>query len=229
MNQLSKKHQGNIELMPIMANQVYDSVITTNKINSNLPISFDIFRTCTLPMDTKISICETDFKYNIFNIDNEILLNGHSILTNSYLENNNICLKKEYVNLMYECCENIILNVVQRLSFDVNINIQIRGDAYIDKCKSVYFEAEGKGSDKINTLIISEIMVPNFLTCNQNNHLNFKNEIIGMANPEFAFLSPIYDDKSNIKFLLGNVFLNYIINLNISSLQNSTIGIFTYK
>ncbi|WP_042272970.1 hypothetical protein [Faecalimicrobium dakarense] len=229
MSQLCKLREGNVGLCPVSANKIYDSVRSTSNINSNLPITFKVFSECDLPINTKIDITGTKFEYSIFNIKKDVLINGHKVLTDSSLKKDKICLKKEYVNLIDKNCESLLLNITENIKFNLKINIKIKGTAHINECKSVYFEAFGEGRDCINTIIVSEIFVPNFLNCNSSVYLSLENEIIGVANPEYTFLSPIYDCKSNIEHLLGNVFTSYTINLNIASLIPSYLELFAYK
>lgn len=229
MNQICKLCEGDVALCPVNVNKIYDSIRTISNINSNLPITFKVFSECELPVNTKVDITETKFEYSIFNIKKEVLINGHKVSTDSNLEKDKICLKKEHVNLIDKNCKNILINITETIKFNLSINIKIKGTAYINECESVYFEAFGEGKDSINTIIVSEICVPNFLECNSNVYLSLKNEIIGIANPEYTFLSPIYDCKSNIEHLLGNVFTSYTINLDIASLIPSYLEVFEYK
>lgn len=229
MNQLCKLCEGDVVLCPIEVNQIYDSVRAINNINSNLPITFAIFSECDLPANTKVYIIETNFEYSIFNLKKSVLINGHNVLTDSNLNNNKINLKKEHINLLDKNCKNLLLNITETIKFNLEINIKIKGTAYIDECRSVSFEAWGKGKDRINTIILSQICVPNFLECDSNVYLSLKNEIIGIANPECTFLSPIYDCKSNIEQLLGNVFTSYTINLDTISLIPSSLNVFKCK
>lgn len=229
MNQICKLREGDVVLCPVNVNEIYDSVRTISNINSNIPITFTVFSECKLPVNTKVDITETKFEYSIFNIKKDVLINGHKVLTDSNLKKDKICLKKEHVNLIDKSHKNLLLNITETIKFNLRISIKIKGTAYINECESVYFEASGEGKDRINTIIVSEICVPNFLECNSNVYLSLKNEIIGSANPEYTFLSPIYDCKSNIERLLGNVFTSYTINLDIASLIPSSLDIFAYQ
>ncbi len=221
--------KNNIRLRPENVDTIYDSVRTMNKLNSNIPINFKILGECTLPNNTKIDILETKFEYQICKVDKKILVNGHNVDCNSNSIKDKICLNKNYINLVDKNCSNLILSIVENISFDFKIKVKMKGIAYINNCEKVYFEALGEGEDHIKSILLSNIHVPNIVKCFKKIYLNFDNDIVGMANPECLFLSPIYDCDLNIEFLLGNAFLNYIINLDIVSSIPSNLNSLSYK
>lgn len=221
--------KNNVRLSPVNVDRIYDSIRTTNKLNSNISINFKILSECKLPNNTKIDILETKFEYQICKIDKKILVNGHNIDCNPSSIKDKICLNKNYINLVHKNCSNLILSIVEDISFDFKIKVKVKGIAYINNCEKVYFEALGEGEDHIKSILLSNIYVPNIVRCFKKVYLNFDNDIIGIVNPECLFLSPIYDCDLNIEFLLGNAFLSYIINLDIVSSIASNSNSLSYK
>ncbi|HSQ90091.1 hypothetical protein [Romboutsia sp.] len=226
MNVVCKR---NIRLHPANVGTIYDSVRTINKLNSNIPINFEILSECPLPNNAKIDILETKFEYQICKVDKKILVNGHNVDCTLNSIKDKICLNKSYINLVHKNCSNLILSIVENISFDFKIKVKVKAIAYIDNCRKVFFEAFGEGEDHIKSILLSNVCAPNMVKYSQNIYLKFDNDIMGMAYPEFLFLSPIYDCDLNIDFLLGNAFLNYIINLDITSLISSDLNLPSYK
>lgn len=226
---MSKKCNNNLMLCPVSIDRIYDFSRATTSLSSNLPIKFDVICDCCLPCDTKIEIVETTFKYNLCKIKKSVLLNGHKIDDISNTLEDKIYLNRNYVNLVDKDCKELMLNITEHIKADFEIQAYIKGIAYINNCKKVCFEAFGEGIDKIDSIIISNACVPNFLSCIDSAYLRLKNEILGVANPEYIFISPIYDCCSNIENLLANVFVNYCISLDLKSLIPTNLNLLCQK
>ena len=117
-----------------------------------------------------------------------------------------------------ENCKELCLSITEHIEATLKINACIKCVAYTCNCKKIYFEAIGEVTDELCSIITSKFLVPNFKKTFEKPYLVLKNEIIGIANPEYIYLSPIFGTCCTIDQLLGNVFINYFINLDIKTI-----------
>lgn len=221
--------KGDIVISPVTANQIYDYSRSSSKVSSNISIKFDILSDILLPRNTKVEIIETEFEYTFNNIDKNIHINGHKIKKSSNCLEEIICISDKYINLVDNSYKCLVLNITESLNVEIDVNVRIKGIAHINSCDKICFEAIGKGKDKISSIIVSNIYIPNTSKCFKDNYLKVKNDIVGLANPEYIFLSPLFDCCGCIEFLMGNVFINYCINLDMLSIVPSDINLISYK
>ena len=86
-------------------------------------------------------------------------------------------------------------------------------------------EALGTTTDSIQTILVSNICVPNHKCNMRKAFITLENDIKICADPEYVFLSPIYNYHCDMDAFLGNVFLNYCISLNLLSLLPANISL----
>lgn len=226
---MKSKCDSNKTLCPVNIDRIYDFSKAINKLSSNIPIKFDICCDCCLPCDSKIEIIETNFQYNLCKVKKSILLNGYEVTEISKNLQDVIYLEDKYINLADNSCEELILTVAEHIKADFEIKVHIKGFAYIGNCKKICFEAFGEGVDKIDNIIISNARVPNFINSIESFYLKLKNEIIGLASPDYIFFSPIYNYDSNIENLLANIFVNYCINIDLTTLSSCSLNLLCQK
>ncbi|MCR8744607.1 hypothetical protein [Romboutsia lituseburensis] len=214
---------------PVLVNRIYDRSKATTKLSSNIPMNFQVFSQCPLPSNTKLEIVKTNFKYEICNIDKKILINGHNINCCKNSIKDTICIDNKMLSTTNDECNKITFNIIENLNVSFKVEIEIEGIAYINDCQKIYFEAIGCGEDNINAIILSNILIPNPRNLSNNAYLEINNDILGLASPDCIFLSPIFDCKKNIDSLFGNVFLNYMIELDISCLMPSALNLLKSK
>ncbi|MCE9676795.1 hypothetical protein LPC27_13550 [Paraclostridium bifermentans] len=219
----------NLIVCPVNVERIYDVNKTTNKLSSNLPIKFNILSNCVLPCDSKIEILETRFQYNLCNVKKRILINGHKVegcFNNIY---DIVYLNNRYINLADENCKELCLSITEHIEVNLKINACIKCVAHTCNCKKIYFEAVGEGTDELCSIITSKFLVPNFKKTFEKPYLILKNEIIGLAKPEYIYLSPIYGTCCDIEKLLGNVFINYCINFDLKTIIPCCLNVFCKK
>lgn len=206
---MNNEYRGKIIIYKKDENQVYDSFRIINKLNSNISMTFNVMRPCTLPKDSKIEILETNCMCNIQKIDKEININGNKVYNESQSLEEYACIEEKHLNLHGKDCAKILINITEKVEYNVKISLKIKGVAYSNDYDKCYFEAESEGKDCINTIFISKIYIPNLEYCINDIKLNFINNVKAKVNSNCVFLSPLYDCDMNIDTLLGNVFINY--------------------
>ncbi|MBC5997866.1 hypothetical protein EAI30_13140 [Romboutsia ilealis] len=220
------QQSSNIIICPFKVNKILDSTTTINKLSSNLPIKFDILDNCTLPCNARIEILESKLEYDICKINKEILVNGHKLKIKSSSLKSSFYIDKNYVNIIEESCNDLLLNITECLNIEFQISVRIKAVAHVNKNQKISIEALGKTNDSIQTILISNVYVPNYKCNMEKVFIDFENGIKICSSPEYIFLSPIYDYNCNMNAFLGNVFLNYCINLNLLSLLPTNISLF---
>ncbi len=218
----------NIGQCPIIEERVFDYTRVFGRVSSNIAINFDVISDCKIPNGSKIDIKKVYFKYEVYKAHKEILVNGHNIKYQN-CTGNKILLSPNYINLLNNECNNLIINVIEKLCFSLKVKVIIQGVAYKDGCKAIHFEAIGKGKDEINSSIISNVCFPNYDYKSNKGYIKLENNIIGVVEPNNVFLSPIYNCDCNIESFLGNIFINYCISLDLISLIEEKMNVFTWK
>lgn len=221
--------ENNVFFYPALVDMIYSKSKVKTNINSNICMNFQISSNLPLPSNTKIQIIETNLKYKIYNTDKKILINGYNIKCNKCCTEENVWIDDRILNLVDTECKELNLNIVEEISASFDIQVDIKGIAYIDNYKDVYFEAFGNGEDRIKTILLTNISIPNTKKISSKVYLNFNNNIWGEANPNCLFLSPMYNYTTDIESLLGNVFLNYVISLSTYSLIPSRLNVLSIK
>lgn len=198
---------------PSTVKKLFDCDNNIIDINSNFPMNFTLCDGITLPKDSKIEILETRVNYNLSNIEKELLINGKKIDCEKYSLYDCIYVKNNLINLPKDNTNKILLSIIEFLKLEVNCSIEIKAIAHTVSCEKIYIKAIGKSKDSIDTILMSKCCIP-YNNCNFNEtYLELNNCLTTIVNPDYIFLSPIYDCCSNIDNFLGKVFINYKINL----------------
>ena len=135
------------------------------------------------------------------------------------------CISEKYINIIEESCDDLLLNITESLNLEFQISVKIKAVAHIDKNKKMCIEALGTTTDSIQTILVSNICVPNHKCNMRKAFITLENDIKICADPEYVFLSPIYNYHCDMDAFLGNVFLNYCISLNLLSLLPANISL----
>ena len=214
MNRLNN----NLIAYPVNVERIYDVNKSINKLISNIHIKFDILCDCTLPRGSKIEILEPKFKYNLCNIKKSILVNGYKVdvCCNNIVDI--IYLDNRYINLVDESCKQLCIGITEEIEANLKIDACIKCIAHTCSGNKIYFDAIGEGIDNISTIFTSQSLIPNFNKKSDCPYLILQNRIIGIAKPEYIYLSPIYGLFCNISNLLGNVFVNYCVNFELKTI-----------
>lgn len=219
----------NLIVCPVNVERIYDVNKTTNKLSSNLLIKFNIICNCVLPRDSKIEILETKFQYNLCNVKKRILIDGHKAEGCFNNIEDIVHLNNRYINLTDENCKELSLSITEHINATVKINACIKCVAHTCNCNKIYFEAIGEGTDELRSIITSKFLVPNLKKTFEKPYLILRNEIIGLAKPEYIYLSPIHGTCYDIEKLLGNVFINYCINFDLKTIVPCCLNLFCKK
>ncbi|UEL48821.1 hypothetical protein [Terrisporobacter hibernicus] len=197
-------------ICPSTAKKLLDSNITTVSTNSSFPIDFTLYKDLKLPKKCKIEVLETRLQYNISKIEKELLINGKCVDSHKFSLHNCIDIKDIFINLAKDNHNKILFNMMEYLKLEISLILEFKAIAHTDSCGKIYFEAIGKSKDYIETLLMSHCCIP--VNCNLDNiYIEIDHCLNTKVNPNHIFLSPIYDCQSNINSLLGNVFINYEI------------------
>lgn len=200
-------------ICPSTTKKLFDSNNNIIDINSNFLINFNLCDGITLPKNSKIEILETQVNYSLVEIEKEILINGRKVDCQKSLLYDCIYIKEDLINLPKDNYNKILLAIAESLRLEVNCNIKIKAIAHTNYGEKIYFKAIGQSKDSINATLISKCCIPNN-KCNFNeSYIELNNCLSTVVNPDYIFLSPVYDCYCNINNLLGNVFINYEINL----------------
>ena len=222
---MGRQQSSDIIICPFKVNKILDNTVTINKLSSNLPIKLNILNECVLPCNTRIEILETKLDYDICKIKKEILINGHKLENESSSIESSFCISEKYINIIEESCDDLLLNITESLNLEFQISVKIKAVAHIDKNKKMCIEALGTTTDSIQTILVSNICVPNHKCNMRKAYITLENDIKICADPEYVFLSPIYNYHCDMDAFLGNVFLNYCISLNLLSLLPANISL----
>ncbi|HBI92418.1 MAG TPA: hypothetical protein DDY58_08285 [Terrisporobacter glycolicus] len=198
---------------PSTAKKLFDSNNNMIEINSNFPMNFNICDDVTLPKNSKIEILETNVDYNITGIEKEMLINGIKINCDKSLLYDCIYIENNLINLPKDNNRKILLAIAQSLKIEIVCNIEMSAIAHTDCGEKIYFKAIGESKDPLNTTLISKCCIPNNNSNFIDTYIELNNCISTIVNPDYIFLSPVYDSCCNINNLLGNVYVNYKINL----------------
>ena len=202
----------------ILVNKIYDTSRAINKISSNIKTNFKVTSKCPLPKNTKIKITEATLCYEICNLQKHLLINGHSCNCSKLSLQEGIYLDNKFIYPYDTTCDELTLSIVEGLKLDIDLKINIKGIAYITTLECVSFEAFCSGKDSIDTIILSNLFVPSPNRCFDTPFIKFNNNINVCVNPDYIYLSPVYDSECNIESLIGNIFINYCISLDSTSL-----------
>ena len=209
----------------ILTDVIIDKSISSNKINSNIPVNFDIKSICNIPMTSKVNICEVNVDYKILSIKKDFLVNGNKINLIKNKDYDYLLINKEYVNLCDNRCEEIRVNIVENLQIDIMNYIYIKGVFYNKECDPICFEAYGKNRDIIRNIITSDIFIPNIVIKNEVIKVIVENKIESIVTPDNLYLSPLSGCDGYMQYLLGNVYNSYDISLILSALYKKTINV----
>lgn len=154
---MSSTCKNNVFFYPVLVDRIYSKSKVIANLNSNICMNFQISSKLPLPSNTKIQIVETNLKYKIYNTNKKILINGYKIRCNECCIEENIWINNSILNLVDTECKELNLNIVEEISASFDIQVEIKGIAYIDNCKEVYFEAYGNGEANPNCLFLSPI------------------------------------------------------------------------
>lgn len=223
---MDRQQNFDIIICPFKVNKILDNTVTINKLSSNLPIKFNILNECVLPYNTRIEILETKSEYDICKIKKEILVNGYKLENKSSSLESSFCISEKYINIIEESYDDLLLNITECLNLEFQISVKIKAVAHIDKNMKMCIEALGTTTDSIQTILVSNICVPNHKCNMRKAFITLENDIKICADPEYVFLSPIYNYHYDMDAFLGNVFLNYCISLNLLSLLPANIALF---
>lgn len=198
-------------------NKMLGSNKTSIDLNSNFLMKFDLDACLPLPKDVKIEILETKLTYNICKVEKNILLNGHTIESDSSSLKDEFYLKKEYCNLGYKECRNILFNITELIKLKVCICLEIKALAHTENTSPILINAVGNTEDCIETILMTKDSIPNFKNTLDNIKICLENNLTSMVTPDYIFLSPIYDDCLDIDSFIGNVYINYCLGLSLCS------------
>lgn len=222
---MDRQQNSDIIICPFKVNKILDNTVTINKLSSNLPIKFNILNECVLPYNTRIEILETKSEYDICKIKKEILVNGYKLENESSSLESSFCISEKCINIIEESYDDLLLNITECLNLEFQISVKIKAVAHIDKNMKMCIEALGTTTDSIQTILVSNICVPNHKCNMRKAFITLENDIKICADPEYVFLSPIYNYHCDMDAFLGNVFLNYCISLNLLSLLPANISL----
>ena len=182
---MGRQQSSDIIICPFKVNKILDNTVTINKLSSNLPIKFNILNECVLPCNTRIEILETKLDYDICKIKKEILINGHKLENESSSIESSFCISEKYINIIEESCDDLLLNITESLNLEFQISVKIKAVAHIDKNKKMCIEALGTTTDSIQTILVSNICVPNHKCNMRKAFITLENDIKICADPEF--------------------------------------------
>lgn len=198
---------------PSTVKKLFDCDNSMMEINLNTSMNFNICNGVTLPKNCKIEILETKVNYSISKIEKEILINGRKVDCENFSLYDCICVRDDLINIPKDNKNKILLAIAQPLKLEVNSTIEIKAIAHTSNCEKIYLQAVGESKDCIDTILISKCCIP-YNSCDfSETYIELNNYLSTMVNPDYIFLSPIYDCSSNIDNFLGKVFLNYKIDL----------------
>lgn len=186
---------------------------TAVNINSNFLMTFNIINSLPLPSNSKIKIEEVNLNYDIYESKKNILLNGHKIESDLNSLNESFYLKGEYFNLTNEENSKIILSLVESIRLNMSINLKLKGFAYIDGCEPIFIEVHGKSKDCIEAILVAKNNIYNYKNILRNVKIYLENNLTPIVNPDFIFLSPIYDEHLDIYAFIGNVYISFGLGL----------------
>lgn len=196
---------------PSTVKKVFDCDNNITMINSTLSINFDLCDGITLPKNSKIEILETHVICNISHIEKEILVNGRKIDCEKSSLYDSICIKDDLINLPKDNKNKILLSIAEPLKLKVDCSIEIKALAHTLDHQQIYIKAIGKCVDSIDTILLSRCCIP-YSSCDFDEiYLDINNYLNTIANPDYIFLSPLYNSCCHIDKFLGKVFLNYEI------------------
>jgi hypothetical protein len=208
---------------PVLIDKVYDDVKSVDNENNPRCIEFKIKDQCELPFNCKVEILETTITTKVKKLGNKIFIQGREIdFDNDSFSNEpniinldesliNICRSKKYPKFA--------LKVNEWVEACVEIDICIKAVAYVDDCdEEICFEAVGCIDDELCIPLMYTICVPNFIENDDKPYLKQTNEIQGIVDQSFIFLSPLPDCDGNIEKLLGKLVVTYCVSSNIESI-----------
>jgi len=228
----SKKHKYGIAkeetkcklpVEPVLIDKIYDNTEAIGKENSPKCIDFEIISPCKIPFNSSVEIIETKTTVQVKRLNNKIFIQGHEIDFNHELcsnETNKIRIDESLINLCKsKKYPNFDLKVNEWVEAYVDIQICIKGIAYVDECyDEICFEAVGYMEDKICIPLMYNICVPNFIKNNEKPYLKQTNNIKTLVDPNFIFLSALPDCNSFIEKLLGKLVITYGVSSTIESI-----------
>lgn len=198
------------------SNLLLDSSQSLIEINSKIPITFKLYNDVYLPKNCKIEILETKLNYNTDNIEKEILINGRSVNSSNSSLNDSINIKEDYINLPKDDCNKILFSVVECLKLDINLILHFKAIVHTDDCRKLYMESTGEFKDSIETILMTKCCFPYKKLDVDKSFMEINNYLSPIINPDYIFLSPLFDCQSNINSLLGKAFINYELMLDIT-------------
>lgn len=184
------------------------------EINSNFPIKFTLHDGITLPKNSKIEILETVVNYNLTEIEKELSINGRKVDCEKSSLYDCIYIKDDLINLPTDNKNKILLALVESLRLEIHFNIEIKAIAHTICGEKIYIESIGQANDCINTVLMAKCCIPHN-NCFDETYIELDNYINTILEPDYIFLSPIYDCCSNIDNFLGKAFISYKIDLDL--------------
>lgn len=208
---------------PILIDKVYDSIKTVENENSPRCMEFEIKGECELPFNCKIEILETTITTKVKKLGNKIFIQGHEI----DLDSDSFCNEPNIIKLdesLINICKSkkypkFALKVNEWVEACVEIDVCIQAVAYVDDCDDeICFEAVSCIDDELCIPLMYTISVPNFIEDNNKPYLKQTDDLLGIIDQSFIFLSPLPDCDGNIEKLLGKLVVTYCVSSNVESI-----------
>lgn len=198
-------------ICPSTTKKLFDFDKNLIEINSNISINFALCDNITLPKDSKIEILETHVEYSISNVEKLLLINGRKIDCDKLSLYDCISLKEHWINVPKDNKNKILLSMIESLDLKINLCVEIKAVAHTPNCEKIYFRAIGNSMDLVKTTLINKCCIPFSCYNFKKTYIELNSCLVTTTNPNYIFLSPLYDCNSNINYLLGNVFVNHKI------------------
>lgn len=195
--------------------KVIDSGYDLGEIKSNFFINLNMCNGMVLPDDSKIKIINAKLEHSICKCNKEIFINGIKVNTTENLLEDCMLLNEDSINIHRYNNNEILITIVEKLALEIESTLYIEAVAYLGCGNKVIFSATGKAVDCINLIFNNKSCVLyNDYKCDKI-YIETKNKLSTDIDPDFIFLSPVFDCNSNISGFIGNVFIDYKVDFGV--------------
>lgn len=199
-----------------------------NNINSNFFLNFNLCDNTILPRNCKIKISRVKSTYKISKCKKNILINGKNINFDENLFCDSITLDYDLINIPKCNRDKILISVIEIVHLELENILEIDALAYLESGIIKKFKASGQAIDCCDLILKNEICLPYNEYNNDKVYIEFKNCLSTSVEPNFIYLSPIFNCNGNISDLIGNIFINYRMSLEVKSYKEVKANKYIY-